>query len=48
MAHLEACAVRIVDGPVKRTGGLGVIESAYFRDPDDNLIEISQYQSAEA
>lgn len=33
----------IIEGPVKRTGATGPIESVYIRDPDNNLIEISQY-----
>jgi len=35
--------VEIIDGPVKRTGANGPIESIYFRDPDLNLIEVSNY-----
>ena len=35
--------VDIIDGPVLRTGATGRIESFYFRDPDENLIEISRY-----
>ncbi len=41
--HLHRCAVRILEGPVQRTGAMGPIESVYFRDPDLNLIEISNY-----
>ncbi len=33
----------IVEGPVERTGATGEIMSIYIRDPDGNLIEISQY-----
>jgi catechol 2,3-dioxygenase-like lactoylglutathione lyase family enzyme len=33
----------ITDAPVKRTGAIGCIESIYLRDPDGNLIEISNY-----
>ncbi len=40
-AHLVRCDVRIVDGPVRRTGARGPILSLYIRDPDGNLIEIS-------
>jgi len=42
IAHLQDCAVAIVQGPVLRTGALGPIESVYIRDPDGNLIEIAQ------
>ena len=43
MEHLNQCGVQILEGPVKRTGALGPIESVYFRDPDLNLIEVSNY-----
>ncbi len=39
--HVQACGANIVEGPVRRTGALGPIESIYVRDPDGNLIEIS-------
>ncbi|MCP4877595.1 MAG: VOC family protein [Gammaproteobacteria bacterium] len=35
--------VEVIEGPVKRTGARGGIISAYLRDPDGNLIEISNY-----
>jgi len=41
---LESRGIRILEGPVKRTGALGQIISVYFRDPDLNLIEVSNYQ----
>lgn len=41
--HLGSCGVAIEEGPVKRTGAVAPITSVYIRDPDDNLIEISNY-----
>ena len=41
VAHLSAEGVAIVEGPVERTGATGPILSIYFRDPDRNLIEVS-------
>jgi len=43
LAHLEHCNIALVEGPVARTGATGSIESIYFRDPDQNLIEVSRY-----
>ncbi|MDP3777574.1 MAG: VOC family virulence protein [Methylotenera sp.] len=39
--HLSFCNVAVIDGPVQRTGATGPILSVYFRDPDMNLIEVS-------
>ena len=41
--HLQSQRVEIIEGPVRRTGALGKLTSAYFRDPDGNLIEVSNY-----
>jgi len=41
IGHLEACGVAVLEGPVRRTGATGPILSVYFRDPDLNLIEVS-------
>lgn len=41
--HLRACGVAIEEGPVQRTGALGLMQSIYLRDPDGNLIELSNY-----
>jgi len=39
--HLKDCRVVIIEGPVKKSGAQGPILSVYFRDPDGNLIEVS-------
>ena len=41
--HLKECGVTIIEGPVAKTGATGPIRSVYFRDPDGNLIEVSEY-----
>jgi catechol 2,3-dioxygenase-like lactoylglutathione lyase family enzyme len=42
VARLTACEVPIEEGPVERTGARFAITSVYVRDPDGNLIEISE------
>ncbi|HVR50386.1 MAG TPA: VOC family protein [Pseudorhodoferax sp.] len=42
IASLQARGVPILEGPVARTGATGPIRSIYLRDPDLNLIEISE------
>jgi catechol 2,3-dioxygenase-like lactoylglutathione lyase family enzyme len=42
IARLGAERVPIVEGPVWRTGATARIRSVYVRDPDLNLIEISE------
>ena len=43
--HLQACGVQIIEGPVNKTGAIGLLLSVYIRDPDGNLVEISSYVS---
>ena len=43
VVHLKSVGVVVEEGPVPRTGALGPIKSVYFRDPDGNLIELSNY-----
>ena len=39
--HLQDCSVTIEEGPVTRSGAAGTLNSVYFRDPDGNLVEVS-------
>ncbi|HEY4454438.1 MAG TPA: VOC family protein [Pseudonocardiaceae bacterium] len=43
ITELAESGVPIEEGPVERTGATGTITSVYFRDPDGNLIEVSNY-----
>ena len=45
--HVRLQGVNLVDGPVERSGANGAIVSLYLRDPDGNLIEISNYINGE-
>ena len=42
VAAMQQARWAIVEGPVMRTGATGPIRSIYLRDPDGNLIEISE------
>lgn len=42
MARLAARGLAVIEGPVMRTGAVSKIRSVYLRDPDLNLIEISE------
>jgi len=46
IAHLRRELVEIIEGPVAKTGAMGPLLSVYFRDPDGNLIELSNQVSA--
>jgi catechol 2,3-dioxygenase-like lactoylglutathione lyase family enzyme len=43
LTHLGAVGVAVEKGPVTRNGARGPMESIYFRDPDENLVELSVY-----
>jgi catechol 2,3-dioxygenase-like lactoylglutathione lyase family enzyme len=42
VARLESEGWPVIEGPVQRTGAMQKIRSIYVRDPDLNLIEISE------
>ncbi len=48
IAYLETQGVSIIEGPVQRTGATGPIRSVYVRDPDLNLIELSNSMESRA
>lgn len=41
ISHVKSFGVEIIEGPVERRGANGTILSFYFRDPDNNLIEVA-------
>lgn len=41
IAHLQREQVAIVQGPVRATGARATLQSVYFYDPDENLIEVA-------
>ena len=43
--YIESMGIKIEEGIVSRTGARGEIESIYLRDPDKNLIELSNYKN---
>jgi catechol 2,3-dioxygenase-like lactoylglutathione lyase family enzyme len=43
LAELAGHGVEILEGPVERTGAEGTLRSVYLRDPDGNLVELSNY-----
>ena len=45
MKHVKGKGVKIIEGPVLRKGARGSITSFYFRDPDQNLIEIAKSEN---
>jgi len=45
-AELAAAGIPVELGPVDRTGAQGPIRSLYLRDPDGNLVELSEPRTA--
>ena len=43
LAHLRGENITTEAGPVTRRGAVGPMRSVYFRDPDGNLVEVSEY-----
>src|SRR6266566_8871589 len=43
IVNIRLCGIEIVEGPVHKTGAMGPIESVYLRDPEGNLVEVSNY-----
>ena len=48
LAHLRAENIAVAAGPVTRKGAMGPMHSLYFRDPDGNLVEVSEYTAQTA
>jgi catechol 2,3-dioxygenase-like lactoylglutathione lyase family enzyme len=46
IAHVQAQGVEILLGPVDRTGATAKLRSFYFRDPDQNLVEVANRVAA--
>ena len=47
VAELAEKEIELIEGPVVRTGAAGRLHSIYFRDPDGNLIELSNVLTVE-
>ena len=45
-AEITIAGIAVVEGPVERTGAQGPIKSIYVRDPDGNLVELSNYPAS--
>ena len=43
LENIRGYGLKVIEGPVERSGAKGPILSIYLRDPDGNLIEISNH-----
>ncbi|MFK5977581.1 MAG: VOC family protein [Rhizobiaceae bacterium] len=43
VSHFDSENVKIIEGPINRSGAAGQILSVYFNDLDGNLIEVASY-----
>ena len=43
LVELREKGIDVIEGPVERSGATGSIVSIYLRDPDGNLLELSNY-----
>jgi catechol 2,3-dioxygenase-like lactoylglutathione lyase family enzyme len=48
MRRLQGLGIWVEEGPVVRQGAQGSMSSVYFRDPDNNLLEVARYEEASA
>jgi catechol 2,3-dioxygenase-like lactoylglutathione lyase family enzyme len=46
ISHLDSCEIRVIAGPLKKTGAHGPLLSIYIHDPDGSLIEIANQVNA--
>ncbi|MCV2402553.1 VOC family protein [Marinomonas sp. C2222] len=44
IAHFKEQDIRILEGPVEKMGAQGPMQSVYFNDLDNNLVEVGVYQ----
>lgn len=45
LCHFKSYYVDVIEGPVKKNGSEGPMQSIYIHDPDKNLIEVSVYKN---
>jgi len=43
LKYFVSFGVKAIEGPIEKMGACGLIKSVYLKDPDGNLIEISNY-----